>query len=140
MTVPPGLESSHASVLLGELNKLRGLQYSDANLALDGDSLDVASVVAVARHGLTPHVKDDPEIKRKVVRSIQVLDHHIENGWVVYGVNTGFGGSADSRTEQLKKLQISLLQHTQSAVITSTDLAQDQVDQDGQSHVIPQLG
>ncbi|KZL85003.1 phenylalanine ammonia-lyase [Colletotrichum incanum] len=137
MTVPLGLELWHASVLWDELNKLRGLQYSDADLALDGESLDVASVVAVARHGLAPHIKDDPEIKKKVVQSIQVLDHHIENGWVVYGVNTGFGGSADSRTEQLKKLQISLLQHTQSAVITSTDLAQGQVDRDGQSHVIP---
>ncbi|KAK1989086.1 phenylalanine ammonia-lyase [Colletotrichum cereale] len=137
MTIPPGLASSHASALQNDLNKLRNLQFSDAELSLDGNSLDVATVVAVARHGLTPHVKDNPEIGRKVLQSTQVLDRYIENGWVVYGVNTGFGGSADSRTEQLKRLQISLLQHTQSAIITSADLAQDQIDRDGQSHVIP---
>ncbi|KAK2004974.1 phenylalanine ammonia-lyase [Colletotrichum falcatum] len=137
MPMPPGLASPHASALRNDLNKLRTLQFPDAGLSLDGNSLDVATVVAVARHGLTPHVKDDPEIKSKVLQSIHVLDRYVENGWVVYGVNTGFGGSADSRTEQLKRLQISLLQHTQSAIITSADLAQSQVDQDGQSHVIP---
>ncbi|WQF86169.1 Putative aromatic amino acid lyase, L-Aspartase, phenylalanine/histidine ammonia-lyase, active [Colletotrichum destructivum] len=137
MRMPKGLESSHASALRDQLEKLRELQYPGADLALDGDSLDVATVVAVARHGLTPHVKNDPEIQKRILQSIRVLDHHIDSGWVVYGVNTGFGGSADSRTEQLKKLQISLLQHTQSAIITASDLARGQVDQDGQSHVIP---
>ncbi|KAK1590589.1 phenylalanine ammonia-lyase [Colletotrichum navitas] len=137
MAIPPGLALPHASSLRNDLNKLRTLQFSDAELSLDGNNLDVATVVAVARHGLMPRMKDDPEIERKVLQSTHVLDRYVENGWVVYGVNTGFGGSADSRTEQLKRLQISLLQHTQSAIITSTDLAQGQVDQDGQSHVIP---
>ncbi|KAK2031448.1 phenylalanine ammonia-lyase [Colletotrichum zoysiae] len=137
MAIPPSLASSHAWALRNDLSKLRTLQFSAEELSLDGNSLDVATVVAVARHGLTPHVKDDPEIKRRVLQSTEVLDRFVENGWVVYGVNTGFGGSADSRTEQLKRLQISLLQHTQSAIITSTDLAHGQVDKDGQSHVIP---
>ncbi|KAK1970527.1 phenylalanine ammonia-lyase [Colletotrichum sublineola] len=137
MTIPPVLASSHASALRNHLDKLRTLQSSDAELSLDGNSLDVATVVAVARHGLTPHLNDDPDIEMKVLQSTQVLDRYVEKGWVVYGVNTGFGGSADSRTEQLKRLQISLLQHTQSAIITSTDLSQIQVDKNGQSHVVP---
>lgn len=37
------------------------------------------------------------------------------------GVNTGFGGSADSRTTDLNALQSSLLQHTQSGVLTEAD-------------------
>jgi phenylalanine ammonia-lyase len=38
------------------------------------------------------------------------------------GVNTGFGGSADSRTEEVVALQASLMQHTQSGILTpSTD-------------------
>ncbi|KAK2012296.1 phenylalanine ammonia-lyase [Colletotrichum eremochloae] len=137
MMIPPVLASSHASALRNHLDKLRTLQSSDAELSLDGNSLDVATVVAVARHGLTPHLNDDPDIEMKVLQSTQVLDRYVEKGWVVYGVNTGFGGSADSRTEQLKRLQISLLQHTQSAIITSTDLSQIQFDKNGQSHVVP---
>ncbi|WYZ35576.1 hypothetical protein EsH8_X_000223 [Colletotrichum jinshuiense] len=137
MTTLHGLEAPHASALRDTLDKIHDLKHPGAEVALDGDHLDIATVVAVARHGLVPHIKNDPALKRRINQSIQVLDHHIENGWVVYGVNTGFGGSADSRTEQLKKLQVSLLQHTQSAIITSSDLGYGQVDRDGQSHVIP---
>ncbi|OHF00274.1 phenylalanine ammonia-lyase [Colletotrichum orchidophilum] len=135
MTSPsPG---THAMLVHKEASHVQNLQGFPWVVNLDGDSLDVSIVVAVARHELVPRVKDSPVIRERVSQSINVLDHHIENGWVVYGVNTGFGGSADSRTEQLKKLQISLLQHTQSAIIASSDLTQGQVDQDGQSHVIP---
>ncbi|CCF40494.1 hypothetical protein CH063_11043, partial [Colletotrichum higginsianum] len=69
--MPKGLESSHASALRDQLEKLRELQYPSADLALDGDSLDVATVVAVARHGLTPHVKNDPEIQKRILQSIR---------------------------------------------------------------------
>ncbi|TDZ30329.1 Phenylalanine aminomutase [Colletotrichum spinosum] len=129
------LEAPHAFALHQSLEAIG--TPSDTKRGLDGDSLDIATVVAVARHGLVPFVEDEPAIAERIQQSIQVLNHHMENGWVVYGVNTGFGGSADSRTEQLKKLQLSLLQHTQSAIIASSDRGQSQVDRDGQSHVMP---
>lgn len=37
------------------------------------------------------------------------------------GVNTGFGGSADSRTKDVLALQSSLLQHLQSGILTKDD-------------------
>ncbi|KAK1637048.1 phenylalanine ammonia-lyase [Colletotrichum phormii] len=131
------MTATHATLVCKQTRDVEDLARFPRDVALDGLYLDVPVVVAAARHGLVPCVKDDPEIRHRIRQSINVLDHHVENGWVVYGVNTGFGGSADSRTEQLKKLQISLLQHTQSAIIASSDLSYSQVDQDGQSHVIP---
>ncbi|KAK7448701.1 phenylalanine ammonia-lyase [Colletotrichum acutatum] len=129
--------ATHAMLVRKQTRIVEDLGRSASVFYLDGLYLDVPAVIAVARHGLVPRVKDDQLIRDRISQSINVLDHHVENGWVVYGVNTGFGGSADSRTEQLKKLQISLLQHTQSAMIASSDLTDSQVDQDGQSHVIP---
>ncbi|KAL0934262.1 phenylalanine ammonia-lyase [Colletotrichum truncatum] len=133
----PTLEAPHASALQGTLSAINNWKNEDTKLSLDGDSLDVAAIIAIARHGFVPRIKEDAALRERINQSVKVLDHHIENGWVVYGVNTGFGGSADSRTEQLKKLQIACLQHTQSAIITSSDRGESQIDQDGQSHVIP---
>ncbi|KAL2874601.1 hypothetical protein SGCOL_010271 [Colletotrichum sp. CLE4] len=131
------MAATHATLVRKQTRDVKDLAHLPMVVSLDGLYLDVPVVVAAARHGLVPCVKDDPEIRHRIRQSLEVLEHHVENGWIVYGVNTGFGGSADSRTEQLKKLQISLLQHTQSAIIASSDLGDGQVDQDGQSHVIP---
>lgn len=154
MASTPSSKSPHAASMQKTLKTVHDVTKAGPELALDGEQLDIATVVAVARHGLVPRIKGYPPIKadetangaycnngssdidQRIAQSIKVLDHHIENGWVVYGVNTGFGGSADSRTEQLKKLQISLLQHTQSAVITAAD-RDDSTDKDGKSHIIP---
>ncbi|KAM0286766.1 hypothetical protein ACHAQH_000786 [Verticillium albo-atrum] len=126
----------HAPVALKTWRKLQHLKLN-AFLALDGQSLDIASVVAVARHGLAPHIKEDTRLKQRLQHSIDVLNRHLDHDWVIYGVNTGFGGSADARTEKLRKLQISLLQHTQSAIIAASDTDGKLLDRDGQSHVIP---
>lgn len=42
------------------------------------------------------------------------------------GVNTGFGGSADSRTDQAASLQAALLQLTQAGVLVSSDKGDEQ--------------
>ncbi|KAM0331691.1 hypothetical protein ACHAQA_003370 [Verticillium albo-atrum] len=126
----------HASTVLGTWKKLQTLK-ANTSLPLDGQSLDIASVVAVARHGLAPRVKEDATLKQRLQQSIDVLNRHLDHDWVIYGVNTGFGGSADARTEKLRKLQVSLLQHTQSAIIAPSDTDGRLLDRDGQSHVIP---
>lgn len=53
------------------------------------------------------------------------------------GVNTGFGGSADSRTTDLEGLQCSLLQHTQSGVLTEMDTASVAPNHDIGFHSMP---
>lgn len=53
--------------------------------------------------------------------SVEVLRSQLEKGNHIYGVNTGFGGSADSRTDNTIGLQAALLQLLQAGVLTSAD-------------------
>jgi len=64
------------------------------------------------------------------------------HGWIFLtaaGVNTGYGGSADSRTSNYPALQLALMQLTQSAVTTSLDRGENfsSALQDISSHAIP---
>ncbi|PHH73100.1 hypothetical protein CDD83_4814 [Cordyceps sp. RAO-2017] len=113
--------SAHTSATLQIWRRLRDLRAKKASIVLDGDSLDIASVVAVARHGVKPVISSDPDLARRLDLSVDALAAYIARDWVVYGVNTGFGGSADARTDHLVDLQVHLLQHTQSAIVTSAD-------------------
>ncbi|KAF5981209.1 hypothetical protein FBULB1_4878 [Fusarium bulbicola] len=70
-------------------------------IILDGSELDVASVIAVA--------------------NVVLLEEYLAKGYFVYGVNTGFGGSADTRTKDLPALQSALLQLTQAGILTDED-------------------
>ncbi|KAI1659802.1 phenylalanine ammonia-lyase [Daldinia decipiens] len=89
---------------------------------LDGQNLHISDVVATALHGCIPEITEDPDIVKSIQDSVDVLYHYLSKGWHVYGVNTGFGGSADSRTDQIIALQSSLMQLTQSGIMSrSTD-------------------
>ncbi|KAI1373218.1 phenylalanine ammonia-lyase [Hypoxylon crocopeplum] len=89
---------------------------------VDGQNLHISDVVATALHGSKPQITEDPEVVKSIKDSVDVLHHYLSNGWYVYGVNTGFGGSADTRTDQVVSLQSSLMQLTQSGVLSrSTD-------------------
>ncbi|KAI4867495.1 phenylalanine ammonia-lyase [Hypoxylon rubiginosum] len=88
---------------------------------LDGQNLHISDVVATALHGCTPRVTEDPEVIKAIQDSVDVLALYLKNGWHVYGVNTGFGGSADSRTDQVVALQSSLMQLTQSGILSRTE-------------------
>jgi phenylalanine ammonia-lyase len=64
------------------------------------------------------------------------------HGWIFLtaaGVNTGYGGSADSRTSNYPALQLALMQLTQSAVTTSLDRGENfsSALQDISSHAMP---
>ncbi|OTB05994.1 hypothetical protein M426DRAFT_21420 [Hypoxylon sp. CI-4A] len=85
---------------------------------LNGQDLHISDVVATANHGCIPQITDDPEVIKDIQDSVDVLNHYLKKGWYVYGVNTGFGGSADSRTEEVVSLQSSLMQLTQSGILS----------------------
>ncbi|KAL8973619.1 MAG: hypothetical protein Q9197_002145 [Variospora fuerteventurae] len=53
--------------------------------------------------------------------SVALVFRLIEEGKTIYGVNTGFGGSADTRSSQNEALQAALLQHHHFGVLTSAD-------------------
>nr|P9WEN6.1 RecName: Full=Phenylalanine aminomutase (L-beta-phenylalanine forming); Short=PAM; AltName: Full=Cyclochlorotine biosynthesis protein P1 [Talaromyces islandicus] len=86
---------------------------------LDGDSLHIADVVATAQQTSTPRLSEDPKVIKGLQDSVDVLFDHLAKGWYVYGVNTGFGGSADSRTTEVIELQKALMQLTQTGILTT---------------------
>ncbi|KAJ6437817.1 phenylalanine ammonia-lyase [Purpureocillium lavendulum] len=129
--------SAHAGATLQIWRRLRDLRANISRVVLDGDSLDIAAVVAVARHDVKPTISADPGLAKQLDLSVDALAEYLSHKWVVYGVNTGFGGSADTRTDDLVDLQIHLLQHTQSAIITATDKDPAANSEREPSHVMP---
>ncbi|CAG9989677.1 unnamed protein product [Clonostachys byssicola] len=128
---------AHSAATLKLWQRLQELTHGVSNLVLDGESLDISSIVAVARHGVLPTISRDEELIQKLGHSVDALKLYLENDTVVYGVNTGFGGSADARTNELIDLQIGLLQHTQSAIITSLDKDPQSNSEREPGHVMP---
>jgi phenylalanine ammonia-lyase len=58
-------------------------------------------------------------VKNKIAKSRKVIVDKIDAGLSVYGVSTGFGGSADTRTDQPILLGNALLQHQHAGVLPS---------------------
>ena len=56
---------------------------------LDGNSLTLEDVIAVARHGATCEINQDA--KKAVEASRKIVDDIVREKRVVYGVTTGFG-------------------------------------------------
>ena len=79
------------------------------SVLVDGRTLDIPGVEAVARHGAA--VTLSAEARAKIARARQVVDDILESGEVVYGINTGFGKLAEVRIspDQLEQLQRNLL-------------------------------
>ncbi|ELT90413.1 hypothetical protein CAPTEDRAFT_52932, partial [Capitella teleta] len=79
-------------------------------LTLDGQSLTSAQILAAT---------EDPKIKVKLAESVpklleknhSFLASKVAEGKKIYGVNTGYGGSADVRFEDVKEVQRSLIHH-----------------------------
>src|SRR5512139_58033 len=82
---------------------------ASAALPIDGASLDLAALEAVAREGRAVRLAD---AARDAVRaSRRVVDEAVTRGAVVYGVTTGFGSFADVHIplDRLRELQTNLL-------------------------------
>jgi histidine ammonia-lyase len=80
-----------------------------ATVTLDGHSLSIADVVAVARDGARVAVA--PDTREAVARSRAGIEAALARGETIYGVNTGFGKLAHVRIapEQLRDLQRNLI-------------------------------
>ncbi|KAG9759270.1 phenylalanine ammonia-lyase, partial [Aureobasidium melanogenum] len=98
----------------------------DEHCIIDGRSLNISSVVAVAKYGISTQISIDTEIDKSMKDSVSMLRNHLGSGHLVYGVSTGFGGSADTRTDHLEDLQRALVQHQNSGVLTSYDIGRPQ--------------
>jgi phenylalanine ammonia-lyase len=64
---------------------------------------------------------NDAAILDGVEESVQFLESELERGRIIYGVTTGFGGSADTRTDKVRGLQVALQQHQNIGVLLPSD-------------------
>ncbi|MDI1488741.1 MAG: hypothetical protein OHK93_008017 [Ramalina farinacea] len=66
------------------------------------------------------HTEIDRETLDELEKSVCVLQAEIDDGKVVYGVNTGFGGSADTRTKNLDELQETITRELHCGILPSS--------------------
>src|SRR6266850_1713642 len=86
------------------------------SITLDGHSLTIPDVVAVARgHAV---VALDPRALKAVAASRRAVEAAVSGGQTVYGVNTGFGKLAHVRipADQARQLQLNLIRSHASGV------------------------
>ena len=86
------------------------------SVTIDGRSLSIADVVAVARHGM--RVAIAPHALAAVTASRRTIEAAVARGDTIYGVNTGFGKLAHVRIkpEQTRELQRNLIRSHASGV------------------------
>lgn len=86
-----------------------------ATLAIDGRSLTIADVVEVSRQ--LKHVELTSESINAIEVCSKIIPEKIAKGNVIYGVNTGFGGSADTRSDDVERVQQSLISHLTCGIV-----------------------
>ncbi|KAK6199095.1 hypothetical protein LQW54_010077 [Pestalotiopsis sp. IQ-011] len=107
--------------------RARLAQTLKSKVHIDSKTLTVADVVAVARY-LT-QVDITEEAVDAISECSYVIKDKLALGEVIYGVNTGFGGSADQRSDAVDRLQQSLFTLLMAGVTSteSSDLAASKV-------------
>ncbi|KAF8806411.1 phenylalanine ammonia-lyase [Phlegmacium glaucopus] len=87
---------------------------------VDGHTLSVAAIVAAARHAAPVQLDDSKRTKDRVESSRQIVVDKVESGASIYGLSTGFGGSADTRTDKPLILGHALLQHQHIGILPTS--------------------
>ncbi|KAF7799903.1 hypothetical protein EIP86_011145 [Pleurotus ostreatoroseus] len=88
-------------------------------VVIDGHSLSIPAVAATSRFGASVELSSSDETKERVLQTRRVIEDKVSANKSVYGVSTGFGGSADTRTSNPLALGHALLQHQQTGVLPS---------------------
>lgn len=119
----PVKEPKPATLTQKFVDSLKDLQaYRNGKaVSIDGQSLSIAAVTATSRYGAPVQLSDAPDVRKRVNKSRFAISDKVDRGLSVYGVSTGFGGSADTRTDLPIALGHSLLQMQHSGVIPSSD-------------------
>ncbi|WQF90184.1 Putative aromatic amino acid lyase, L-Aspartase, fumarase/histidase [Colletotrichum destructivum] len=89
---------------------------TEAPLLVNGGDLTIAGVVAVSRH-LAPIELTSASINA-IEACSKIIPEKIDKGDVIYGVNTGFGGSADARSNDVERVQQSLISHLTCGIVS----------------------
>ncbi|KAL8393131.1 hypothetical protein RB599_005586 [Gaeumannomyces hyphopodioides] len=85
-----------SALLTSHWQELRKAKLSEDSIIVNGQTLTLGAVVAVAR-STDPKLKIDATALAGIPASADLIINSISRGQVIYGVNTGFGGNADTR-------------------------------------------
>ncbi|KAF2995265.1 hypothetical protein E8E13_003914 [Curvularia kusanoi] len=100
--------ANHTDIVCEEWASLKALLTdAEPKPVLTGKDLNIAQIISVARHHVQTSIS--PTAVDAMLRSAQLLQQKLEHGETIYGVNTGFGGSADVRTKNVVDLQRALI-------------------------------
>ncbi|RDW93789.1 aromatic amino acid ammonia-lyase [Aspergillus mulundensis] len=117
----PAHLSEYTAPVLSSFQELEASTKQGQTIQLDGHSLRLSDVIAISKYDAQVTVTDDPEALSRMKDSVALLDTRLAEGRVVYGVNSGFGGNADTRTNAHEDLQKALVQHQNTAVVLPSD-------------------
>lgn len=107
------LQSTHFDEVRRMVSQFRNAQTVD----LQGTTLTVAQVAAVARRPGVTIKLDEAAAKARVERSATWVADNIAGGADVYGVTTGFGATSQRRTNKTADLQTELIRFLNAGVI-----------------------
>ncbi|THH33065.1 hypothetical protein EUX98_g1153 [Antrodiella citrinella] len=116
------VQTSSSSTLINRfLQAHKELQSykSGKHVSVDGHTLSISAVNAAARYGAHVALDESPAIQERIAKSRKVIVGKVASETSVYGVSTGFGGSADTRTNDPITLGYALLQHQHTGVLPS---------------------
>ncbi|KAF1956053.1 phenylalanine ammonia-lyase [Byssothecium circinans] len=111
--------SSFSTLFLSHFENYSRLVAKPHDVALNGHCLTLADVVAIARHGTTASLSNESIVA--IEASADALQKSIANGEIIYGVNTGFGGSADTRTQKIENLQREIIRGLNYGILDGYD-------------------
>jgi histidine ammonia-lyase len=91
-------------------------EKSMRKVIIDGETLTIENVVAVARHNANVVISE--ETKKKVEKARETLEHLVKEKKKIYGVTTGFGafGNIAIQPKDFKQLQANLIRSHSSGV------------------------
>ncbi|TLD03937.1 hypothetical protein PgNI_11305 [Pyricularia grisea] len=114
---------NHTEIVLKEWRRLEDAVNQSienaASILLTGCNLSVADILAVSRYNAP--VGLNASAPALMQYSLNVLGDKLRSGEIIYGVNTGFGGSADVRTREFVKLQRALIREFHYGVLPPGD-------------------
>jgi phenylalanine ammonia-lyase len=89
-------------------------------ITVDGRNLSISAVTAVSRYNAAVVLDSSPAAKARLASSRDVITSKVESRTSIYGVSTGFGGSANTRTDEPLLLGHALLQSQQIGVLPTS--------------------
>ncbi|TRX98037.1 hypothetical protein FHL15_001247 [Xylaria flabelliformis] len=109
--------ASHTEIILGVWRHLDALvSVEDTKpIILTGHKLTIPDIVAIARYHAVTEISHTA--LEAMERSVSALEKGFRDGHVIYGVNTGFGGTADVRTRKVVELQHALIRELHYGVL-----------------------